>query len=70
MTKQGGKRSDEVNKGVLFPDSVAEIRYECSLVRSHLNHYAQDNVPMSRQELYKTLARLNRIMEMLDNGST
>lgn len=65
MTKQGGKRSEEEEK-VLFPDSVSEIRYEISLVRSHLNHYAQDDVPMSRHELYKTLAKLNRVMEMLD----
>lgn len=66
---KGGKRSDEVKEGVLFPDSVAEIRYELSLVRSHLNHYAQDDLVMSRNELYKTLAKLNRVMEILHGSS-
>lgn len=65
----GGKRSDEVKEGVLFPDSVAEVRYEISLVRSHLNHYAQDDLVMSRNELYKTLARLNKVMEILHGSS-
>lgn len=65
----GGKRSDEVKEGVLFPDSVAEIRYELSLVRSHLNHYAQDDLVMSRHDLFKTVARLNKVMEILHGSS-
>lgn len=66
---KGGKRSAEEKEGVLFPDSVAEVRYEISLVRSHLNHYAQDDIPMSRHELYKTLAKLNKVMEILHGTS-
>ncbi len=66
---KGGKRSGEAKEGVLFPDSVAEIRYELSLVRSHLNHYAQDDLVMSRNELYKTLAKLNKVMEILHGSS-
>lgn len=67
--KGGRSRSDEAKEGVLFPDSVAEIRYELSLVRSHLNHYAQDDIPMSRHELFKTLAKLNKVMEILHGTS-
>jgi len=66
---KGGKRSAEEKEGVLLPDSVAEVRYEISLVRSHLNHYAQDDIPMSRHELYKTLAKLNKVMEILHGTS-
>lgn len=66
---KGGKRSDEAKEGVLFPDSVAEIRYELSLVRSHLNHYAQDDLVMSRHDLFKTVARLNKVMEILHGSS-
>lgn len=66
---KGGKRSGEAKEGFLLPDSVAEIRSELSLVRSHLNHYAQDDIPMSRHELYKTLAKLNRVMEILHGTS-
>lgn len=66
---KGGERSGEAKEGFLLPDSVAEIRYEISLVRSHLNHYAQDDIPMSRHELYKTLAKLNKVMEILHGTS-
>ena len=66
---KGGERSGEAKEGFLLPDSVAEIRYELSLVRSHLNHYAQDDLVMSRHDLFKTVARLNKVMEILHGSS-
>lgn len=65
VAKQGGSDSVEDNIGVLYSDQVRSVKYETCLVRSHLHQYAQDDVPMQRQELYKAITRLNKIMEIL-----
>lgn len=64
MPRQGGSDNGEEQK-VLFADSVESASYELSLVRSHLNQYAQDDVPMQRHDIYKTLTRVNKVMRIL-----
>ena len=65
VAKQGGSDSVEDNIGVLYSDSVESVICETCLVRSHLQQYALADVPMQRQELYKVITRLNKIMEIL-----